>query len=62
MDPAFRPAEPSGAYVALKGKASVPFDLAENERTGTWRVTVKERLTNIEKTVYVTVQPPSPGD
>ena len=56
VDPAFRSAEPSGAYVALNGTARVTFDLAENERTGVWRVTVRESMLGITKTLYVKVR------
>ena len=55
-DPAFRPAEPTGFYAAVNGKARVAFDLAENERSGLWRVTVTERMTGNTKTTYVPVR------
>ena len=55
-DPAFRLAEPTGFYAAVSGKARVAFDLAENERTGLWRVTVTERLTGTTRTTYVPVR------
>ena len=56
VDPAFRPAEPSGAYAAVNGTARVLFELAENERTGTWRITVKERMCGLTRTLYMHVR------
>ena len=56
LDPAFRSAEPSGYYAAPGGKATVVFELAENERIGLWSVAVTERLTGLTQTVYMKVQ------
>ena len=55
-DPAFRAAEPSGFYAAVGGTARVTFDLAENERTGLWRITVVERMRGTSVTKYVPVR------
>ena len=55
-DPAFRSAEPSGFYAAVGGKARVTFDLAENERTGVWRVVVTERIKGVSETLYIRVR------
>lgn len=55
-DPAFRAAEPSGFYAAVGGEARVTFELAENERTGLWRVTVVERMRGTSVTRYVPVR------
>jgi len=55
-DPAFRAAEPSGFYAAVRGKARVTFDVAENERSGLWRVTVTERIMGNTTTTYIPVR------
>jgi len=55
LDPAFRPAEPSGFYAAVGGKVRVRFDLAENERTGVWRIVATERMRGSTVTRYIRV-------
>lgn len=52
-DPGFHAAEPSGFYAAIDGQAQVTFDVAENDRTGLWRITAAERMTGASATLYV---------
>jgi hypothetical protein len=56
VDPAFRHADASGYYAAVDGKATVELDLADNERTGVWRVTVHDRLHDEKQTAYFIVE------
>ena len=34
----------------------IPLDLAVNDRTGLWRITVTERMTGLTKAVYMHVR------
>jgi hypothetical protein len=56
VDPAIRPADASGYYAAVDGQVTVELDLADNERTGTWRVTIHDRLHDVKVTEYFIVE------
>ncbi len=54
-DPEGRQAEYSGFYGAKDGTLSIPFDVAPNDRHGTWQVDVRDLATGHEATAYVRV-------
>lgn len=55
-DPAFRAAEPSGYYAAERGRSVVKWDVAENDRIGMWKITVKELMTGVSRTKWLKVK------
>ncbi len=55
-DSAFREAECSGYYYCESGRKEITLDLAANERPGLWRVEIRELLTGLKKTAYITIE------